>query len=85
MENINKEISDFIDLFKNTLLEKCGNIIGIYLFGSLTYGGFDEKSSDIDLVVITKTLFDNTELEDIKNIHKKLNEMNKIANKGDLF
>jgi len=76
VENINKEISDFIDLFKNTLLEKCGNIIGIYLFGSLTYGGFDEKSSDIDLVVITKTLFDNTELKDIKNIHKKLNEMN---------
>jgi len=75
VENINKEISDFIDLYKNILLEKCGNIIGIYLFGSLTYGGFDEKSSDIDLVVITKVLLNGTELEDIKNIHKKLNEM----------
>jgi len=76
MENTNREILNFIDLFKNTLLEKCGNIIGIYLFGSLTYGGFNEKSSDIDLVVITKTLFDKTELETVKNIHKKLNEMN---------
>jgi len=76
VEKINREIFDFIDLFKNTLLEKCGNIIGIYLFGSLTYGGFNEKSSDIDLLVITKTLFNKTELEDIKNIHKKLNEMN---------
>ena len=75
MEKIKEEISDFIDLFKNILLEKCGNIVGIYLFGSLTYGGFDEKSSDIDLLVITKTLFDKTELEKIKNIHKKLNEM----------
>ena len=77
MEDIEKVISDFIDIFKNTLLENCGNIIGIYLFGSLAYGGFDEKSSDIDLVVITKTLLNKMELEDIKNIHGKLNEVNK--------
>jgi predicted nucleotidyltransferase len=76
MKNINREISDFIELFKNTLLKKCGNIVGIYLFGSLTYGGFDEKSSDIDLIIITKTLLNKDELEDIKNIHKKFNEMN---------
>ena len=61
MENINKDISDFIDVYKNTLLEKCSNIVGIYLFGSLTYGGFDEKSSDIDLVVIIKTLLNKAE------------------------
>jgi predicted nucleotidyltransferase len=54
VEDINKEVFDYIDIVKNTLLEKCGNIMGIYLFGSLAYGGFDEKSSDIDLVVITK-------------------------------
>ena len=30
MENIDKEISDFIDIFKDVLLEKYGNIIGIY-------------------------------------------------------
>ena len=76
MENIYKEISDFIDIFKKIVLEKCGNIIGIYLFGSLTYGGFDENSSDIDLVVITKTLLNKVELEDIKNIHKKLDAIN---------
>ena len=76
MEKMNKDISDFINIFKDTLLEKCGNIVGIYLFGSLAYGGFDEKSSDIDLVVITKTLLNKTELENIKNIHKKLNQIN---------
>jgi predicted nucleotidyltransferase len=76
VEDINKEISDFIDIYKKMLLKKCGNIIGIYLFGSLTYGGFDEKSSDIDLVVITKTLLNKAELEDIKNIHEKLNKEN---------
>ncbi|MDR1869992.1 MAG: DUF4111 domain-containing protein [Treponema sp.] len=71
-----KEIFEFIDIYKKHLLEKIDNVTGIYLFGSLTYGGFDEKSSDIDLVVITKTLFDKTELETVKGIHRKLNEMN---------
>jgi len=59
---MSKEINDFIDVFKNILLEKCENIIGIYLFGSLAYGGFNEKTSDIDLIVITKTLLNNVEL-----------------------
>jgi predicted nucleotidyltransferase len=52
--------------------------MGIYLFGSLTYGGFNENSSDIDLVVITKTLLNEIEMEIIKNIHKKLIEVNSI-------
>lgn len=30
------------------------NLIGLYLFGSLTYGDFNPDSSDIDLVAITK-------------------------------
>jgi|TergutMp193P3_1026864.scaffolds.fasta_scaffold00579_3 hypothetical protein len=30
MEAINEDISDFIDTFKNSLLEKCGNIVGMY-------------------------------------------------------
>ena len=85
MKNISKEISDFINIYKDLLLEKCENIIGIYLFGSLTYGGFDEKSSDIDLVVITEILLDKTGLENIKNIHKKLNEMNiKLAKRFEV-
>ncbi len=72
-ENTIREILDFIDVFKDILLKKCKNIAGIYLFGSLTYGGFNEKTSDIDLVVVTKTLLNKTELENIKNVHKELN------------
>ena len=67
----------FINIFKETLLEKCNNIIGIYLFGSLSYGGFNKNSSDIDLIVITKTLLNKIELENIKYIHKKLIEIDK--------
>ena len=54
MRRKDREISDFIDLFKNTLLERCGNITGIYLFGSLTYCGFNEKSGDMEKIILKK-------------------------------
>jgi len=76
MDKINKEIENFIENFRSLLLKKCKKIIGIYLFGSLTYESFNEKTSDIDLVVITETFFEKMELENIKCIHKKLNEIN---------
>ena len=75
MEN---KIFEFINIFKDKLLEKCDNIIGIYLFGSLAYGGFNENSSDIDLYVVTNTLLNNSEMENIKNIHKELIEIDNI-------
>lgn len=31
-----------------------GNLVGIYLYGSLTQGSFDPKRSDIDCIVVTK-------------------------------
>jgi predicted nucleotidyltransferase len=70
MENIN--VFNFIEIYKNKLLEKLDNVIGIYLFGSLTYGGFDAKSSDIDLLVVTKTILNKVEIDIVKNIHEKL-------------
>ena len=67
------DVYEFIYQYKRDLLAKIDNIIGIYLFGSLVYGGFNEKTSDIDLVVITKTFLNSTEMENIKEIHEKLN------------
>jgi predicted nucleotidyltransferase len=76
IKQINMEIYSFIICYKNLLLERCSNIIGIYLFGSLTYGGFNKERSDIDIVVITKTLIKGSELNTIKNIHKEMENIN---------
>jgi predicted nucleotidyltransferase len=77
IKEIDMEIFEFISCYKNMLLENCSNkIIGIYLFGSLAYGGFDKDRSDIDMVVITKTLLKGLELDSIKSIHKKLETIN---------
>jgi predicted nucleotidyltransferase len=78
IKTVDVEIFDFVIQYKNILLENCSNnIIGIYLFGSLAYGGFNKGRSDIDIVVITKELIKNSELETIKNIHKKMEMINK--------
>ncbi|MCL2765272.1 MAG: DUF4111 domain-containing protein [Treponema sp.] len=72
------KIYEFINVFKDKLLEKCENIVGIYLFGSLIYGGFDENSSDIDLIVITKTLLNKIEIKNIEILHKEIIKINNL-------
>jgi hypothetical protein len=42
-----------------------GNLVGIYLWGSLTYDAFDENCSDVDLVAVTERDLDDCEFSDI--------------------
>lgn len=37
------------------------NLVGIYLWGSLTYDAFDERCSDVDAVVVTRRDFNDRE------------------------
>jgi predicted nucleotidyltransferase len=53
------------------------NLIGLYLFGSLSYGDFNSESSDIDLVAIVRKPLDTYELERIKQLHKTIGELSK--------
>jgi len=74
---IDAEIYEFITHYKDLLLKYCSNnIIGIYLFGSLAYGGFDKDRSDIDIAVITKELIKKLNIDTIKNIHKEMENIN---------
>lgn len=51
-----------------------GNVIGLYLFGSLSYGDFNPDSSDIDIVVILNKQLDSKHIEKIKLLHKNIGE-----------
>jgi predicted nucleotidyltransferase len=48
------------------------NLVGIYLTGSLTYGDYKPKSSDVDLVVVTKHQLTPKRLLAVENFHKQL-------------
>jgi hypothetical protein len=50
------------------------NLIGLYLFGSLTYGDFKLDSSDIDLVTIIQKPLNHPELEVIKQLHEQFKQ-----------
>src|SRR5476651_527151 len=53
------------------------NLVGLYLFGSLTYGDFNPDSSDIDLIAIVDKPMNHNELEQIKQLHKQAEELYK--------
>lgn len=38
-----------------------GNLVGIYLWGSLTYEAFDETCSDVDCIGVTRRGLDDRE------------------------
>jgi predicted nucleotidyltransferase len=48
------------------------NLIGIYLFGSLTYGDFNKESSDVDMVTILKNPVTESEFKELKELHKQI-------------
>ena len=68
IENIVTDVSDKI---RQMLGE---NMIGIYLFGSLVLGDFDENFSDIDLMIVLKRDINTDEFEKIKDLQKYISK-----------
>ena len=64
--NIPKDLSDLLQTMAAdfpTILR--GNLVGIYLWGSLTYDAFDETCSDVDCVAVTLRDLDGREFSEI--------------------
>lgn len=54
-----------------------GNLVGIYLWGSLTYEAFDETCSDVDFIVVTWRDLDNREFSELDEWFRKAGERNR--------
>lgn len=68
-----KSVNDFLDDFVTKVRGLLGdNIVGIYLFGSLSYDDFNPDRSDIDLSIVVKIPLTPDEGEQIKNLHLEL-------------
>ena len=70
-QDINDLLADWVEGVKNILGE---NVVGLYLFGSLTYGDFVPERSDIDLQAVVQHLQNEKELKLIGQLHEDLNE-----------
>lgn len=69
--DINKILFDISCRIKNVLHE---NLVGFYLFGSLSYGDFNPDSSDIDVVAILNKPLTKQKIQLIKQLHKEMKE-----------
>jgi aminoglycoside adenylyltransferase-like protein len=64
--NIPQDLSDLLEEMAADLPAILrGNLVGIYLWGSLTYEAFDETCSDVDLVAVTERDIDDREFSDL--------------------
>lgn len=61
-KNIPKDLSELLQAMATDFLSILrGNLVGIYLWGSLTYDAFDETCSDVDCVGVTRRDLDDRE------------------------
>jgi Domain of unknown function (DUF4111) len=60
------------------------NLVGIYLWGSLTYEAFDERCSDVDLIVVTRREINESEFSALEDWFEKSLEQNHWTHKLDM-
>src|SRR5207245_10272186 len=74
-QNIPKDLSDLLEVmatdFSAILRE---NLVGIYLWGSLTYQAFDEACSDVDCIGVPRLDLDERECSELDGWFKKKGE-----------
>jgi Domain of unknown function (DUF4111) len=61
-----------------------GNLVGIYLWGSLTYEAFDETCSDVDCIGVTRRDLDDLEFSQLDEWFKNKSENNRWVRRIDM-
>ena len=83
--NIPKDLSDLLQAMAAdfpTILR--GNLVGIYLWGSLTYDAFDETCSDVDCVAVTLCDLDGREFSEIDEWFQSKRAQNRWVDRIDM-
>ena len=65
-------IQPLIDAYLDALEPLRSHFYGIYIFGSIALGAFEELESDIDIVALTQGEWTTPELEQLKAVHTQL-------------
>jgi hypothetical protein len=84
-ENIPEKLSALLVALANdfpALLE--GNLVGIYLWGSLTYDAFDAQCSDADAIVVTREDISEREFTRLEDWFNKQLEANEWTGRLDM-
>jgi predicted nucleotidyltransferase len=85
MLNIPHDLSDLLQAMATdfpAILH--GNLVGIYLWGSLTYGTFDETYSDVDYIGVTRQDLDDREFSELDRWFKRQVKKNRWVKRMDM-
>ena len=60
------------------------NLVGIYLWGSLTYNAFDATCSDVDYIVVTRRDLDDREFSQLDEWFRNKRDRNRWVERIDM-
>src|SRR5512139_2679143 len=67
------EVNKILDLLLTSISQVLGNqLVGMYLYGSLSSGDFDPETSDIDFLVVTTSTLPDKTIADLEAMHHRL-------------
>jgi len=72
--HINELTTDLLTRMQNILGEK---LVGLYFYGSITWGDFDEENSDIDMLAALQSDITPNEFEALKKMHEDFTNQHK--------
>ncbi|PYU48258.1 MAG: hypothetical protein DMG48_21000 [Acidobacteria bacterium] len=84
-KNIPKDLSSFLEAMATdfpAILH--GNLVGIYVWGSLTYDAFEEICSDVDCVGVTRRDLEDREFSELDGWFKTKAEQNRWVKRIDM-
>ena len=83
--NVPEELSHFLSKLGRDFPALLGDqLVGIYLWGSLTYHAFDARHSDVDCIVVTQRDLTDREFSDLEQWFQRAWETDPWARKLDL-
>jgi hypothetical protein len=65
-------IQPLVDAYLDGLEPLYSRFYGIYIYGSIALGAFEELASDIDIIALTQSEWSSRELEQLKTLHMQL-------------
>ena len=67
------EINHLLDLLLSNATKVLGNqLVGMYLYGSLSSGDFNPESSDIDFLVVTTSTLSDKAIGELESMHHRI-------------
>ena len=83
--NIPPDLSELLQLMATDFPAiLSGNLVGIYLWGSLTYEAFEETCSDVDCIGVTRRDLDDREFSELDEWFRNKVENNRWARRIDM-